>query len=57
MAAITLTNSWFQMLLVPKRYVWKAEGEEILGSIGQARDRLNRIIKGIQWTLLQGGNR
>jgi transposase len=31
--------------LAPKRYVWKAKGEEILAKIKQARERLNAIIK------------
>ena len=31
--------------LAPKRYVWKAKGEEILAKIQQARERLNAIIK------------
>jgi transposase len=31
--------------LAPKRYVWKAKGEEILSKIKQARERLNEIIK------------
>jgi hypothetical protein len=31
----------------PKRYVWKAQGEEILAKIRQARERLDGIIKGI----------
>ncbi len=31
--------------LAPKRYVWKAKGEEILAKIKQARERLNEIIK------------
>jgi transposase len=31
--------------LAPKRYVWKAKGEEILMKINQARERLNAIIK------------
>ena len=33
--------------LAPKRYVWKAKGEEILAKIRQARERLDGIIKGI----------
>jgi hypothetical protein len=33
--------------LAPKRYVWKAKGEEILAKIRQARERLNAIIKWI----------
>jgi transposase len=33
--------------LAPKRYVWKAKGEEILAKIHQARERLDGIIKGI----------
>jgi len=32
--------------LAPKRYVWKATGEEILAKIKRARERLNEIIKG-----------
>lgn len=32
--------------LAPKRYVWKAKGEEILAKIRQARQRLDEIIKG-----------
>jgi hypothetical protein len=32
--------------LAPKRYVWKAKGEEILAKIKLARERLNEIIKG-----------
>jgi transposase len=32
--------------LAPKRYVWKAKGEEILAKIQRARERLNQIIKG-----------
>lgn len=32
--------------LAPKRYVWKAKGEEILAKIKKARERLNEIIKG-----------
>ena len=32
--------------LEPKRYVWKAKGEEILAKIKLARERLNDIIKG-----------
>jgi transposase len=32
--------------LAPKRYVWKAKGEEILAKIRQARERLDGIIKG-----------
>jgi transposase len=31
--------------LSPKRYVWKAKGEEILAKIKRARERLNAIIK------------
>lgn len=31
--------------LAPKRYVWKAKGEEILAKIKQARERLNETIK------------
>src|SRR6266850_2497988 len=31
--------------LAPKRYVWKAKGEEILAKIKRARERLNEIIK------------
>ena len=31
--------------LAPKRYVWKAKGEEILAKIKRARERLNQIIK------------
>lgn len=31
--------------LAPKRYVWKATGEEILAKIKRARERLNEIIK------------
>lgn len=31
--------------LAPKRYVWRAKGEEILAKINQARERLNAIIK------------
>jgi len=31
--------------LAPKRYLWKAKGEEILSKIRQARERLNEIIK------------
>ena len=31
--------------LAPKRYVWKAKGEEILSKIKRARERLNEIIK------------
>jgi transposase len=31
--------------LAPKRYVWKAKGEEILLKIKKARERLNAIIK------------
>jgi transposase len=31
--------------LAPKRYVWKANGEEILAKIKRARERLNGIIK------------
>ena len=31
--------------LAPRRYVWKAKGEEILAKIKQARERLNEIIK------------
>ena len=33
--------------LAPKRYVWKAKGEEILAKIQQAHERLDGIIKGI----------
>lgn len=33
--------------LAPKRYVWKAKGEEILAKIKQARERLNAIIQRI----------
>src|ERR1043166_2332944 len=32
--------------LAPKRYVWKAKGEEILAKIQRARERLNQRIKG-----------
>jgi transposase len=32
--------------LAPKRYVWKAKGEEILAKIKLARERLNEIIEG-----------
>jgi transposase len=32
--------------LAPKRYIWKAKGEEILAKIKKARERLNEIIKG-----------
>jgi len=32
--------------LTPKRYVWRAKGEEILAKIRHARERLNGIIKG-----------
>jgi len=32
--------------LAPKRYVWKAKGEEILAKIKRARERLENIIKG-----------
>jgi transposase len=31
--------------LAPKRYVWKAKGEEILAKIKEARERLNAIIQ------------
>lgn len=31
--------------LAPRRYVWKAKGEEILAKIKRARERLNEIIK------------
>jgi len=31
--------------LEPKRYVWKAKGEQILEKIKQARERLNAIMK------------
>jgi transposase len=31
--------------LAPKRYVWKAKGEEILTKINEARERLNAIIQ------------
>lgn len=31
--------------LAPKRYVWKAKGEEILAKIKHARERLHEIIK------------
>src|ERR1700728_4423550 len=31
--------------LAPKRYVWKAKGEEILAKIKQARERLDQIIQ------------
>ena len=31
--------------LAPKRYVWKAKGEEILAKIKRARERLDEIIK------------
>jgi transposase len=31
--------------LAPKRYVWKANGQEILAKIKRARERLNEIIK------------
>jgi transposase len=31
--------------LAPKRYVWKAKGEEILAKIKRARERLNNIIQ------------
>jgi len=34
-----------QRNLAPKRYVWKAKGEEILAKIKQARERLNEILK------------
>lgn len=31
--------------LAPKRYVWKAKGEEVLAKIKEARERLNGIIQ------------
>ena len=31
--------------LSPKRYIWKAKGEEVLAKIKQARERLNDIIQ------------
>ncbi len=37
--------------LAPKRYVWKAKGEEILAKIRKARESLDTIIKGTWWTL------
>jgi len=56
---VTTGCSWFLMRfsylgernLPPKRYVWKATGEEILAKIKRARERLNEIIKRTWWTL------